>query len=297
MFERTLDVSGPVTLDVETGSGSIEIRRGPTSQVRIVGHIRAHRGFWNTSGAEERVQAIEAAPPVEQTGNTIDIGQFPRRDMGRNVSISYELMVPDNTSVRSRTGSGSHDIAAIRGPVEAETGSGRIRVGRIDGSVSASTGSGSIEVLGAGQGLEASTGSGSVTARQVTGPAKARSGSGEIDVEFTGAGDGDFGTGSGSITVTGVNGRVRAHAGSGSIAIEGNPAGDWLVDSGSGRITLKLPATAAFNLDAETGSGSITSNHPIESVGSISKRRIQGRVRGGGPRLDVSASSGSIRLD
>jgi DUF4097 and DUF4098 domain-containing protein YvlB len=297
MFERTLEVSGPVVLDVETGSGSIEIRRGPTAQVRIVGHIRAHRGFWNNSSAEDRVRAIEATPPVEQTGNTIDIGHFERRDMGRNVSISYELMVPADTSVRSRTGSGSHEIDAIRGPVEAETGSGRIRVGRVDGAVSASTGSGNIEVLGAGQGLQASTGSGSVTARQVIGPAKARSGSGEIDVEFAGAGDGDFGTGSGSITVTGARGQLRAQAGSGRIAIEGNPSGDWSVDSGSGGITLKLPSTAAFNLDAETSSGSITSNHPIESVGSISKRRIQGRVRGGGPRLQVSASSGSIRLD
>ena len=43
-FERTLDVSGPVTLDVETGSGRIEIRRGATTQVRVVGtHPRASR--------------------------------------------------------------------------------------------------------------------------------------------------------------------------------------------------------------------------------------------------------------
>jgi DUF4097 and DUF4098 domain-containing protein YvlB len=296
-FERTLDVSGPVTLDVETGSGSIQIRRGATTQVRVVGHIRAQRGFWNSSNAEDRVRDIEAAPPVEQAGNTIEIGQFERREMGRNVSISYELMVPDDTSVRSRTGSGSHDIDTLRGPVEAETGSGRIRIGQIARAVSASTGSGSIEVLGAGEGLEAATGSGPVTARQIVGHARTRSGSGRINVEFAGAGDGDFNTGSGSITVTGARGRLRAHAGSGTISIEGAPASDWSIDTGSGGITVRLPATSAFNLDAQTGSGSITTSHPIESVGSISKRRIQGRVRGGGPRVELSASSGSIRLD
>jgi DUF4097 and DUF4098 domain-containing protein YvlB len=296
-FERTLDVSGPVILDVQTGSGSIQIRRGATSQVRVVGHIRAHRGFWNSSRAEDRVRDIEAAPPIEQAGNTIEIGQFERREMGRNVSISYELMVPDDTSVRSRTGSGTHDIDTLRGPVEAETGSGRIRVGQIARAVSASTGSGSIDVLGAGEGLEATTGSGSVTARQIVGHAKTRSGSGRINVQFAGAGDGDFNTGSGSITVTGARGRLRAHAGSGTIAIEGAPTGDWSIDTGSGGITVRLPPTAAFALDAQTGSGSITTTHPIESVGSISKRRIQGRVRGGGPRLELSASSGSIRLD
>ena len=296
-FERTLDVTGPVTLDVETGSGSIEIRRGATTQVHVVGHIRAQRGFWNRSSGEERVGAIEADPPVKQAGNRVEIGQFERRELGRNVSISYELLVPDDTSVRSRTGSGSHAIDALRGPVEAATGSGRIRIGRIAGAVSASTGSGSIEVLGAGEGLEAMTGSGSVIARQVVGPARTRSGSGRINVEFAGAGDGEFDTGSGSITVTGARGRLRAHAGSGTIAIEGAPTGDWSIDTGSGGITVRLPPTAAFALDAHTGSGSITTNHPIESVGSISKRHIQGRVRGGGPRLELSASSGSIRLD
>src|SRR5687767_13274207 len=131
MFERTLTASGPATLDVQTGSGSIEIRRGTAGTVRIVGRIRANRGFWNSSSADERVRAIEMTPPIAQAGSTIEVGRFPRRDMDRNVSISYEITVPDDTEVRSRTGSGSQDIDAVRGPIQAETGSGRIRIGRI----------------------------------------------------------------------------------------------------------------------------------------------------------------------
>jgi DUF4097 and DUF4098 domain-containing protein YvlB len=260
MFERTLTVSGPVTLDVETGSGSIEIRRGPTSDVRVVGRVRAHHGFWNGSGADDRVRAIEAAPPIEQTGNTIDIGRFPRREMGRNVSISYEITVPDDTRVRSRSGSGSLEIDAVQGPVEAETGSGSIRIGRIPRTVTASTGSGSIEVLGAGDGLDAQTGSGSITARD-------------------------------------VNGAMRARSGSGSIRIQGTPTRPWSADTGSGRIALMVPTTAAFELDVETGSGSISTSHPIETRGSVSKRHVRGRVRGGGPVVHVSTGSGSIELD
>jgi DUF4097 and DUF4098 domain-containing protein YvlB len=259
-FERNLTVKGPVTLDIETGSGSIRIRRGTTADVRIVGHVRSGRGIWNNSNAEERVRAVEAAPPVAQTGNTIDIGRFERRELDRNISISYEITVPEDTRIRSRTGSGSQDIEAVRGPVDAQTGSGRIVVGKIAGAVNASTGSGSIEVLGAGDGLDASTGSGSITAREVVGSARARTGSG-------------------------------------SITIEGTPTRDWSLDTGSGGITIKLPPTAAFSIDAQTGSGSVTTRHPIETTGSISKRHIQGRVRGGGPRIALSASSGSIHLD
>ena len=260
MFERRLTVSGPLTLDVETGSGSIEIRRGATADVRIVGRIRAHRGFWNDSGAEERVRAIEAAPPVTQSGGTIEIGRFPRREMDQNVSISYEITVPENTRVRSRSGSGSLDIDAVRGPVDAGTGSGDIRIGRIAGAVTVETGSGSIEVLGAGEGLEAETGSGSITARDVVGA-------------------------------------IRARSGSGSIRIQGNPTRESTVDTGSGGIVLQLPPDAAFDLDAETGSGSISTRHPVQARGAISKQHLQGRIRGGGPVLHVSSGSGSIELD
>lgn len=296
-FDRSLTVNGPVDLDVQTGSGSIDIRGGAGKEVRIVGRIRAHRGFWNNRSAEERVRAIEANPPIAQNGNAFRIGEFADRDLGSNVSISYEVTVPAETRLRSRTGSGSHRIDSIRGPVEAQTGSGSIRVGQIAASVTAVSGSGSIEVTGAGEGVTARTGSGSVRARGVQGRVEAMSGSGQIDVAYAGAGDGDFSTGSGRIDVTGANGQLRARAGSGTMWIEGRPSADWSVDTGSGSISLRLPADAAFDLHARTGSGSIANNHPIEARGSLSRRQIQGRVRGGGPRLDVSASSGSIRLD
>jgi len=114
-FERELMANGPVALDVRTGSGSIDIRRSTGTAVRVVGHIRANRGFWNSTSAEERVRLIEANPPVSQNGNSIVIGEFEDRDSPRNVSISYEITVPAATSVRSRTGSGSHRIESLDG--------------------------------------------------------------------------------------------------------------------------------------------------------------------------------------
>ena len=259
-FDRQLSVSGPVDLDVRTGSGSITVRRGGNGEVRVVGEIRAHRGFWNSSSADERVRRIEANPPVRQNGSFIRIGEFDDRDLPRNVSISYEITVPEETSIRSRTGSGSQRIDSINGRVESETGSGSIRIGEIGGPVLASTGSGSIEVKGADGGLTAKTGSGGIDA-------------------------------------AGVIGGVRANTGSGSVNIAGNPTSEWTVRTGSGSIALRLPPNAGFDLDVRTGSGSINTNHPIELRGSLSKRHLQGRVRGGGPRIDASAGSGSIRLE
>src|SRR5688572_6910229 len=90
-FDRQLTVDGPPDIEVRTGSGSIDIRTGGSGQVRVVGRITAHRGFWNSSNAEERVRRIEANPPVTQNGNSIRIGEFAERNLFENVSISYEI--------------------------------------------------------------------------------------------------------------------------------------------------------------------------------------------------------------
>jgi len=94
-----------------------------------------------------------------------------------------------------------------------------------------------------------------------------------------------------------VNGPARARSGSGSIALQGNVTRPWSIETGSGGVTLALPPTAAFDLEAETGSGSISTRHPVETRGSASKRHVQGRVRGGGPVVHVSTGSGSIEVD
>ena len=94
-FARTLTVSGPVDLDVQTGSGDIEVRIGQTGTVQVEARIRA----WARDGADAaaRVREVESDPPVEQSGDTVRLGV--RRndkwnwDLG-GVSISYRVTVP-----------------------------------------------------------------------------------------------------------------------------------------------------------------------------------------------------------
>lgn len=299
-FERTLAVTGPVELDVRTGAGSVDVRRGDGREVHVVGRIRAHRGFLGLGGGgdpEERVREIEANPPIAQDGNRIRLGPTDGREL-RNVSISYELVVPANTNLRAHTGSGRIEVQSVDGWVNAETGSGSLTLGRITGAVVAETGSGSIEVLGAGEGLTARTGSGSIRAQELAGPVRAESGSGRIEVSYAGAGDGDLSTGSGSVVVDGIQGALRVRTGSGGVSVAGEPVGGWDVEAGSGGITLRLPVDAAFELDARSGSGSIRNSHPMTTTSGRSERnRLQGQVRGGGARVLLSTGSGSIRID
>jgi hypothetical protein len=296
-FDRTLKVTGAVDLDVTTGSGSIEVRTGDASTLQVHAKIRVSDGWHiSRSEAEEKVRRIEANPPIQQNGNTIVIGKIDDEELRRNVSISYELTVPAETRLMSHTGSGSQTIDGIRGPLDASTGSGSLRLSRIGGETQCRTGSGGIELDDIKGGVRASTGSGQIRATRIAGSFFGHTGSGGIEAEQIAGGDAEVDTGSGSITLRGVRGKLQAHTGSGTITADGEMTGDWRLRSGSGSVRLRLPQQAAFDLDAHAGSGSIHTDHPILVEGTLSRRELRGRVRGGGPVLEVSTSSGSIEI-
>jgi DUF4097 and DUF4098 domain-containing protein YvlB len=296
-FQRTLKVTGAVDLEVKTGSGSIQVRSGAADTVQVSAKIRARESRHSSLSAEEKVKRLEANPPIEQNGNVIRIGQLEDRELRDNVSISYELVVPAETRLRSATGSGSQTIEGLRNEVEVTTGSGGLTISNVGADLRASTGSGSIEARTVEGNLRASTGSGSIRGYGVRGTVSASTGSGSIAIEKSGPGDVEATTGSGGVEVRAVKGAVRVRTGSGSIRVEGEPTGEWNVHTASGGVTIRLPAEQGFELNARSASGSIHSAHPVTVMGTIGRRELRGKVRGGGPLLSLSTSSGSIRVE
>jgi len=294
-FERTLQVSGPVNLDVTTGSGSIRVRNGGSGQVQVTGHIKATT--WFGGNADEKVRRLQANPPIQQSGNDIRIGQIDDWDLRHNISISYELVVPSNTQLHSQTGSGTQTIEGIQGTVEASAGSGSVKITGIGSTVRAETGSGTIEVENVKGNVRVKAGSGSIRATGVAGGFDASTGSGHITLAQTAPGSVRVETGSGGIDASGVHGSLEARAGSGSIRAEGDPTGEWTVNSGSGSVQIRVPSNTAFDLDARTSSGSILLNHPVTVQGSVGKKHVQGKVGGGGVPLRVETGSGNIQIE
>lgn len=259
-FERTLQVSGPVDLDVSTGAGNITIRTGNDDTVEVRGRISARSGWrGDRDRAEELVRDLEQHPPIEQTGNTIRIGDLSERDRRERVSISYELVVPVQTRVDARTGAGRQEIDGIEGPLEAHAGSGGLEISNIANDV------------------------------------RAQAGSGALMVEAV-QGDVDLRAGSGEIRARGIVGDLTARTGSGGIRAEGTPDREWSLRAGSGSLEVDVPDDAGFDLRAETNSGSIDSTHPITVQGRMTRHRLEGQVRGGGFRLELRSGSGSITI-
>jgi hypothetical protein len=276
-FEKTFQVSGAVNLEVQTHSGDVIIRSGPAGSVSIRGKIYVG-DHWLFGNRNTDVSDIEQHPPLRQDGNSIHIDYVNMRD----VSVNYEITVPEETTIRSHSGSGDQTIEGTRGNVDLQSGSGDVKLSRLTGEI------------------RLQTGSGNVRAREISGPVRGGAGSGDIEVEESGSGNIDLHTGSGNITARSIHGALRAEAGSGDITAEGTQTGDWEIRTGSGNVHVKLPANAAFDANISTSSGTVDVDAPITTTvqGRVqdSRKTIVGKVRGGGPMLNLRTGSGDIQI-
>jgi hypothetical protein len=295
-FQKTLQVSGPVDMEVISGAGNITVHTGNSGNVFVNAKIHASNSWFGDS-AQEKIKKIEANPPVEQQGNTIHIGRFEDRSLQQNISIDYDVTVPPQTKLVSRTGSGDQNISGVQLALSAKTGSGNVIIDNIGADAHISSGSGDLKMTNIKAGVNASAGSGNIHARGIGGEIVANTGSGDIDVEQNGSGDVKVGTGSGNVTLRGIKGGLRVETGSGDIRAEGEPTGDWRVGAGSGRIEVEVPAQASFNIDARTSSGSLNMHRQITMQGSLSKNHIQGKVGNGGVLVDLHTGSGDIQVE
>jgi DUF4097 and DUF4098 domain-containing protein YvlB len=261
-FTRTFQVSGPVSLEVTNSSGDITVRHGGSGNVEVRAKIHVGDRWSDNADVERRVHAVEAAPPLEQNGNTIRIRKIDEEDRNSHISIDYEITAPEETQLHSETGSGDVSVDGINGPVSARTGSGDVKMSGLRADVKAQTGSGDAKF----QGIEA----------------------GRLEIE----------TGSGDIELRDVRCAVQVRTGSGDIEAQGQPQEAWKLRTGSGDVTLRVPSDVGFDLDAHTGSGDVETNGlSITTEGSFGHGSLRGKVRGGGVPIEVQTSSGDIRID
>jgi DUF4097 and DUF4098 domain-containing protein YvlB len=291
-FERTLTVSGPVRLELNNGSGNVDIRGSGDGKVHIVGKVTAG---WSVFGnSEKSVQEVVANPPIEQHDAVVHIGG--NNSMFRNVSIDYKIEVPHDTEIDASVASGGMTIDSVRGPVKANSASGYLHVYTVERDAQISAASGSIEASGIGGILRVNSASGDIVLANVKGDLKVNAASGSIRV--TNPGDRvDASSASGSIEVAGAKNDLKVHAVSGSVNVTGDPSASryWELKSVSGSIDIHVPTNASFLLTAETTSGAIRTNIPVilEEQGKHSLRAHIGSSSG---RIEVHTVSGGVEL-
>ncbi len=118
-----------------------------------------------------------------------------------------------------------------------------------------------------------------------------------IDVSGVG-GDLDLETYKGTATLKGLSAGVRVNTYKGNVRAEiARLAKDARLETYKGEVDIRLPAAAAFTLDADTGKGSVTSAFDAGGKsGILSGGRVGGKVNGGGPAVRLTTHKGTFRL-
>lgn len=126
-----------------------------------------------------------------------------------------------------------------------------------------------------------------------------------------------FGTVNGEVTIRGLSGRVTAETTNGGVKTQdvsgqldaSTTNGGLEIDLAkvaeggvklsctNGGITVKLPRDAKATISASITNGGIsTSDLPLDTSGENSRRKLDAKMNGGGPRLEIDGTNGGIKL-
>jgi hypothetical protein len=220
--------------------------------------------------------------------------------------------------LNARSSSGNIQVAKVRDDATAICASGDVRMENIGGRAVARSSSGSVFVLTVSGDAEATSNSDNVTVEDVRGRVIASSISGNVKVSKADEGVRANST-SANVEIASAKGRIEAETISGSILLSDvdshdlrlkslssnvryqgslHDDGRYEFNSFSGDVVITIPAESEFNLTAQTFSGTINTDFPIQlTSGKLSSRGpVQGIAGKGGAQVKAESFSGSVYI-
>lgn len=289
-IERGFDVSPGGLLVVDAQWATVNVRGG-SENVRI-----------EISREDDDAAAIEADYNIafERTDAGVELRVVPKEQLlprlrWRGVKIAVQ--VPEDYRADVASSGGSVSVAGLNGDVAARTSGGKLRLEALPGAVSGRTSGGSIRHAGTSASVDFVTTGGAIFVDEVAGEANTQTSGGSITVGRAG-GAVAAKTSGGSIRIGSAGDAVSAKTSGGSIraTFAAQPtAASSLVTSG-GSIQVWLAPELAVDVNASSSGGRVRLEDGIEVEGDMERRRLAGTVNGGGPRLSLRTSGGSIVL-
>jgi DUF4097 and DUF4098 domain-containing protein YvlB len=295
-IRKTFNVSPGGKLTIRADRGSIDVKTAATDKVEI--EVTREPGRGAASDLLEKHLVT-----INQDGNDVIVearmngvknnGWF----RGNNLKVHYDVTVPAKYNVNLKTSGGGITVSDLDGEARSETSGGSLKFGQIKGPVHGRTSGGSINVTGATQDVDIETSGGSIHVGDTGGNVIAKTSGGSIHVDHS-KGSVTAETSGGGIEVNGAAGPVNAHTSGGPIhaALTQQPSGPCTFETSGGGIEVKMASNVAIDLDAQTSGGSVSTEFPVTVQGELKKNHLRSKLNGGGPKVTLGTSGGSIRI-
>lgn len=275
-IEKTYPLDRDGKVYIENISGDIVVKSWGKNEIKILAR----------KIAKNKQSLDKATIDINQTSRNIRIITRHQKSTGRsqstNVSVFYDIFIPDRAQIRVKSISGGINAWEIGGPIDFETVSGRI------------------EIVAAKRGVKCKTISGNIYLDSIIGDADLKSTSGKILVEDI-KGSVEASTVSGRIELEEVSNaeEIEVESISGNIETQGelSSGGIYEFHTISGRIRLDLPPASDFELQTKTISGNIRCGFELNNSGKIERNKKQGVVGKGRSSLKIFSLSGDIIIN
>lgn len=129
----------------------------------------------------------------------------------------------------------------------------------------------------AGAAANLQTVNGSIEVTAISGPVEVEATNGEIDLKQLG----------GPVKVQTTNGQIHVDL--------ATLAGDVKLGTTNGEVRLQVPASSKADVDLQLTNGAISVDN-LSFEGDKERRRVRGRINGGGSRIEVETTNGQITL-
>jgi DUF4097 and DUF4098 domain-containing protein YvlB len=294
-IERSFPMPAGGLVRIQNRRGETVIRGEDRDDIVVTAQIRINA--MTRQEAEDRFDAF--ALPMRESERSVEIGP-PRYDEPHPaVLLGFSF---------SRFVKGPRLDLLVRVPreieVEAENQTGTLRLDGIVGRCSLGTQRGTVEALNVEGELKIEGKTGRLEARHIKGPLKLEARSGKVTVEDV-RGDVGISTSTGSVKIADVvgecqaktrTGRIRLHdidgpmqlqAKTGSVEYTGRMVHDANIRVRTGAVVLAITRDSAFFIDAETRTGPVSADLPVNYLEKPPDDAATVRVR---------TTTGSIRI-
>lgn len=272
---KDFNVSTPVRLQVRTSGGNISVQSRYSNKVRVEMYVR--KGHRYLTPGDDALKGYDIT--IAKHGNEIVATAHQRVHIGfsfnHQPSISFVLYTPKSVKGTVHTSGGNISINQLEGGLETKTSGGNIKATDISGNYTLNTSGGRISI------------------HQFNGSVKAHTSGGSIDVEKA-DGQLDLHTSGGNISLQNVGGDITAKTSGGNISAKIHKVTNMLsLKTSGGNVNASIPSDQGYSL--ELRGGSVHTN--LQNFnGTMKNDRVDGTVRGGGPKIILKTSGGSVHL-
>jgi hypothetical protein len=300
----------------ETTGGNITVTGENTTSPRV--EIYAQRNNSRSTATKEEIkERIESDYEINVSisgGKITATSRYLKKtwDNNKSLNISFKIFVPQNVITDLHTSGGNISLSNLTGKQDFRTSGGNLSLTNLSGNVKGRTSGGNISVKDSKDDLDLETSGGSIYAERSAGNIRIITSGGNINmsdlkgtVRATTSGGSVYGenisadlnteTSGGNISLKDLSGSVTAYTSAGNLEVSVRTMGkDIKLGNSAGSIYLQLPKNAGMNL-LLTGD-EISAPTLTGFSGKQDKRRIEGRLNGGGASVRADSNSGNIHL-